>query len=586
MIDNTACASTKGSADACSTVSTPTNGTPHPTIHKSLTSGNGAPGSVLVYTLTAQNTGNQDAANVLVEETMGSSTTWSSAQSSPGWTCSGTTAGSSCSLTLATLAAGATITRTFAVVVDNPLPAGVSALQNTACISLSGSPPLCDTAVITPAAAPVLQVEKVLSGGTAAAGQTVLYTVTVQNSGNQNDGPSTVTDTIPVGTTWIPGGSPGWACSPTAQAPSTCSTTLNGLAAGAVSTLQITFQIDAVTPTGQKTLVNQACASDGTRNACATTSDALTPSGSPALVLTKTYTGPPLRPGVTLPFTLTLANTGSAAANAVRLRETVPAGVTFEAGASAPAWSCDGTAEGSTCTYDVAPLAAGASVSVVFALRAPNPLPPDLRQVANAACVTDAAGSSLACDQTSTPLEVAVSATLADSLVVDTNQDSYLSAGDTLRYTLVVTNPSAQAASDLVITTQIDPHVLLITGSVTTSAGQISTGNSTGDTVPTVLLPSLAPGDSVTITFDVLAKDLSGLQAISSQSRISASNLEDTLSDDPETPAPNDPTLTPVLGPPIASVPTLGGLELGILTLLLGGVGCVFLRRRAPRTAP
>ena len=39
-------------------------------------------------------------------------------------------------------------------------------------------------------------------------------------------------------------GSSGWACSPTTTAPSTCTMNLPGLAAGATSTLQITFAID------------------------------------------------------------------------------------------------------------------------------------------------------------------------------------------------------------------------------------------------------------------------------------------------------------------------------------------------------
>ena len=86
---------------------------------------------------------------------------------------------------------------------------------------------------------------------------------------------------------------------------------------------------------------------------------------------------------------------------------------------------------------------------------------------------------------------------LDDALLVDKNHDGFLSTGDTLRYTLVVKNTTGQAASALKITTALDRHVALLVGSVVTSAGTVSSGNHAGDTSPTVLLPTLAPGDSI-----------------------------------------------------------------------------------------
>jgi hypothetical protein len=79
---------------------------------------------------------------------------------------------------------------------------------------------------------------------------------------------------------------------------------------------------------------------------------------------------------------------------------------------------------------------------------------------------------------------------------------------------------------------------LSTTRSVVTSGGVASSGKHAGDTSPTVLLPTLAPCDSLTITFDILAQDLSRLLVISSQSMAVGSNFQDQLSDDPETPEP------------------------------------------------
>ena len=250
-------------------------------------------------------------------------------------------------------------------------------------------------------------------------------------------------------------------------------------------------------------------------------------------------------------------------------------GVVFSAADSDPAWACAGTSPGSACSLPIATLAAGASREILFAVRAPNPLPPTLRQVANSACVIDSSGSSVDCDSTSTPLDVAVYVSLNDAFLDDRNHDGFLSKGDTLRYTLVVKNTSGQEATALTVLTHVDPHAQLLAGSVVTSAGSVFSGNHAGDTVPTVLVPTLAPGASVSITFDVLAGILTGLREISSQATASGSNLADQLSDDPETPEPADPTRTPLSGVVPASIPTLGEIGLALLGLSLCGAAVV-----------
>lgn len=81
------------------------------------------------------------------------------------------------------------------------------------------------------------------SAGTFSPGQYVTYSMTVTNNGpNADPGPITITDTLPVGLTFV-GGSTGWACSAAGQ-DVTC--TQNGaLANGATTTLTITATVDA-----------------------------------------------------------------------------------------------------------------------------------------------------------------------------------------------------------------------------------------------------------------------------------------------------------------------------------------------------
>jgi uncharacterized repeat protein (TIGR01451 family) len=499
LVANTVCAATAGAPYACATVVVPSDGSPNLAVMKSLTSGDSSPGSTDVFTISIQNTGNQDATSVPLTETVPPNTTFAAAQSSPDWSCAGSTAGSQCFLTIPTLAgAGATTTRLFAVTVVSPLPAGVTSLTNTACVGqgaalarrrrTKANGGACDTITVTTNAAPVLRISKTLSSGTVSSGQVLTYALAISNTGNQDASGVTVTDTLPPGSTWT-GGSQGWLCQPSTRSPSTCSLNLGALAAGAAVNLTLTVQLDSPLPAGSTTLTNQACATDGSRQACDQVTDPILPSGAPALAIKKTYTDGPLRPGATLAFHLHVANSGTATANAVRVTETVPTLTTFSASSSGPGWNCPSGSAGSSCTLDLTPLAAGASTAVV----APDPLPPNVAQIANTACVQDGTGQTVGCDEASTPLDVVLYLSLRDSLQIDLGHDGNLSPGDTLRYTLLVTNTSDRPATSAVITTAIDPHLQLVVGSVTTDAGSVAIGNSSGDSSPRILIPTLLP---------------------------------------------------------------------------------------------
>jgi hypothetical protein len=98
-------------------------------------------------------------------------------------------------------------------------------------------------------------------------------------------------------------------------------------------------------------------------------------------------------------------------------------------------------------------------------------------------------------------------------------------------------------------------------------------------------VPSLGPGETVTITFRALAVDLRGPGDpgfVSTQSLISGVNFDSVPSDDPETPdVTGDPTRTPLHRVVTPSVPTLSTAGLAALALLLGLCGIPVLRRRS-----
>jgi uncharacterized repeat protein (TIGR01451 family) len=578
-VANTACDGAR-----CDTIEVPTDGMPRLSVTKSVLSGSAVPGSVLVYALTVKNLGNQAAA-VTLSETVPAHTTFDAAQSSP-WTCGGVTSGSSCTLSAGTLSGGGTsAVYRFAVTIDSPLPAGVTQIANSACASspaLPGGGQVCDQVQVPSAGSPRLEIRKTRTSAPPSPGALLTYSVTVSNTGDQDAGAVTLTETAPDGTAFDAAGSdPAWSCSG-----ASCTLTLPALGAGESATRVFAVRVASPLPANVSQVANTVCASDvPARNVCATVTD---PAGGAAkLTLVKTYSGPPLAAGASLPFVLTVSNQGDQAAAAVHLTETVPANSTFEAAASDPGWSCVSPAAGSTCGLTIPSLAPGASVSVTFAVRAASPLPPNVRQIANSACAL--VGGTTACDQTSTPLPVALAATLDDVLTGDANSNSALDNGDEITYTLVIRNPSPAAALGLKVTTSLDSRLGLVVGSVTADRGTVTAGNGTGDTTVAVEVPSLGPGETVTVVYRALAVNLSGPGDpgfVSTQNFIAGVNFDSVPSDDPETPdVTGDPTRTPLHRVVTPSVPTLSTAGLAALALLLGLCGIPVLRRRGRAAA-
>ncbi|MBN2389803.1 MAG: DUF11 domain-containing protein, partial [Anaerolineae bacterium] len=98
------------------------------------------PGDILIYTLYYTNTGNQDATGVVIAETVPAHTTFDSSASTLGWTCpDGAPAGTLCTYLVGDLAGEDFGNCTFAVRLVNPLPAGVTVIENTASTTDDGS---------------------------------------------------------------------------------------------------------------------------------------------------------------------------------------------------------------------------------------------------------------------------------------------------------------------------------------------------------------------------------------------------------------------------------------------------------------
>jgi uncharacterized repeat protein (TIGR01451 family) len=206
-------------------------------------------------------------------------------------------------------------------------------------------------------------------------------------------------------------------------------------------------------------------------------------------------------------------------------------------------------------------------------------LPPGVSQVANTACIEESAPITQArtrisstCAQATTPPAATLASTLT-AIPTDANHNGAADPGETLAYTFEIHCTSATAATGLAITPHLDPSLHFVPGSVSASAGTVTTGNGPSDSTFEVDLGSLAPGATVTITFNAAIDPATTAKSVATQVFTAGTNFPLDASDDPRTPAPGDPTVTPLFVPFITEIPTLNTLGLVSLIFSLGCAG-------------
>ncbi|MCM2314722.1 MAG: peptidase [Thermoanaerobaculia bacterium] len=138
--------------------------------------------------------------------------------------------------------------------------------------------------------------------------------------------------------------------------------------------------------------------------------------------------------------------------------------------------------------------------------------------------------------------------TMKDSLLADADADGKADPGDTIRYSLNVANTAGAGATSVVLTNTPDANTTLVTGSVQTSSGTVTSGNGAGNSSVRIALTGLKPGATATAQFDVVVKSgiSSAATAIVNQASLAGSNFSTVPSDDPDTATSNDSTSTPL----------------------------------------
>ncbi|MCP3934642.1 MAG: DUF11 domain-containing protein, partial [Actinomycetia bacterium] len=535
------------------------------------------PGDEIVYTITVENLGNQDATGVQVSETVPDHTTLSPSND-PAWSCLGTIAGSTCTLDIGNVAAGAAPrTIDFAVLIDPTVPAGVTEIANTTSVADDGSSgPDLDpsnnsagdqTPLSLSGTGPDLVIVKDDGGIAVDPGDTVLYTLPVETLGNQDAEGVVVSETVPEDTTFLTGSSdPAWICSGT-TAGSSCSLSLGAIAAGATP-LSIDFSVLVDSPVGAgvvEILNTASIADDGTGgpdlNPANNIDSDQTPlsltSTGPDLVVTKTDGDTTTSAGDLITYTLTVANHGNQDATGVVLSDTIPVHSSFNAAGSAPGWSCDASA----CTLAVGALGAGdAAQSFAIAFAVEDPLAAGVTEINNSATTADdgTSGPDLNPVDNSASDQTPLSTSTGPDLVIDKHDGGItVNPGDTIVYSISVENLGNQDAASVQISETVPQHSAFLP--TVSDSRWICAGTAGGSSCTLNLgsLPADSPREAFAYAVRVDSTVPAGLAAIANSA--SVSSADDDL-DPSNNLSSEDTPLAAGTGPDLSITKSDGGI--------------------------
>ncbi len=237
----------------------------------------------------------------------------------------------------------------------NP-PDNVSAY---AAVASTGGVVVSGTDIIMNGAQADLSLTKSDSPDPVAAGQNLVYTVTVVNSGPSTATAVTVTDTLPGGVTYVSGSVSGGSCS---HASGTVTCGLGSMGNGASRTVTI-----VVTPTAAGTITNTASvlATEGdpnTTNNSASATTTVNPASADLSVTLNDFPDP-VEVGSNLIYVATVVNQGPSAATGTTVTDVLPAAVSWVS-ATSSVGLCSEAAGTVTCV--LGSLAGGASATVTI----------------------------------------------------------------------------------------------------------------------------------------------------------------------------------------------------------------------------
>ncbi|WMT92879.1 DUF6923 family protein [Pelagibacterium sp. H642] len=497
--------------DAC--VTTPTPGAAVPS--KALTDESGLvddvaePGETLTYTVTLTNASGSAALYDLVDN-IDDNTSYVAGSAQVGGVAREPVGTDPLNWDDIVVPAGGTVAVVYQVIVADPIPDGVTEIHNAATDDCATYPDACVTTPTPGAAVPskALTGEDGLVADVAEPGETLTYTVTLTNASG-TAALYDLVDNIDDNTAYVAGSArvDGVAREPVGTDP----LNWDDLVVPAGGTVEVVYQVVVADPIPDGVSEIRNAATDDCSvypDACVTTPALGSAVPSKALTAESGIVTEVAEPGETLTYTVTLTNSGSAAA-LYDLVDDIDANTSYVAGSA----SVDGVAREPDVAGDPLEWAdilvpAGGTAEIVYQVTVVDPIPAGVTQIGNIAYRRGTPPPD--CETTPTPggcvivpvpgSVVPLKALTDESGIVD----DVAEPGETLTYRVTLTNEGAGAAAyDLA--DNIDDHTTYVAGSATVD-GSDREPDTIGD--PLIWNEIIVPaGGSVEVLYQVVVDD-------------------------------------------------------------------------------
>ncbi|MCR8630253.1 DUF7507 domain-containing protein [Paenibacillus radicis (ex Xue et al. 2023)] len=475
------------------------------TIAKTASTSNATVGNLVTYTLQVVNSGNIGALTTITDNISAGSTFVPNSFRINGVVVTG--ANPSTGVVIGTVAAGATTTVTFQVLVNTlPSPPQLVDQANSTYTfqppdgrTVSGS--ASSNTLSVPVSLPNVTVVKSVSMADAAVGDTINYTSVVSNNGVEAVSNVVFTDPLPAGTALVAGSvTVGGTARPTAVPASGIS--IGTVAAG--TSVSISFQLLITSLPAPAQLVNQSTVSysSGTFTGLSLSNSTTTPVYQPIIGISKSSSLSNVVVGDNVTYTLIVRNTGNIAAQ-VTLTDNIPAGSIFIPN-SITVNGVIRTGISPDTGIPIGAITPGSIVTVTFqTLLNSLPSPPVLTDQGIAGYTYQLpSGRSLSGSSSSNTLSLSAS-TPQVSISKSVNLTA-AAVNDVLTYTLVVSNTGIEAITSAVISDPIPTGAAFITGSV------IINGTTAVNARPDsgISVGTINPSAAITVTFQIKVTSL------------------------------------------------------------------------------
>jgi len=475
-------------------------------------------GQTITYTIEVENFSSVAATNVTVSDIIPPGLTYVPASIAGGNSQDDSTPSASPGLqwTINSIPAGSSVNVTFDATVDAGAQATYGTITNTGTLvsldQVDGNPSNDNNDVTITVRGIDISINKTVNQVSPSEGETITYTLTVTNLSTLDATNVTVNDLVPSALTYVGGTILGGDTQDeaTPNSGSGLEWIINTLPGSASVALTFDATVNAgaaafnpITNTGNITSLDQT----DENSANDTSSIDINAVGLDLQVVKNVDNSTPVE-GETVTYTLAVTNLSVQDATTVVLRDILPPGITYVGGSAAGGDSQnEADPSGAGLTWTINTLAGGATETVTFSATV------DLGSFAAYGTITNT-GTLDSTDQTeensgnNVDTEDIVIQSI-DVVMDKTVSDATPNEGETITYTLEVSNPSGFTATNIVVNDILPAGVTYVGGSISGGDTQDESTPSTGNGLEWTIasLPGNAPGNVVNLTFDVVVNN-------------------------------------------------------------------------------